>query len=259
MRTLLFGNTLLALALSATLAQAQEPANPPGAAAVPQATPVQSQTESTTTKTDTTTTTVDSGKAKHSKGRMSSTATTTTTTTTDGSRNRMDDKAMLMGPDRKFADQAAEGSAMEVHLAQIAQQKSNSDAVKQLAQKIEQDHTQAGKELADLAKMRAVDLPTTETKHTVVIDKFSNLAGAQFDKAYIKMMVQDHKKDIREFERYASNGMDTDLKAFASKTLPTLREHLRMAEELQKAPVTTTKSTTVNDTTINKTKETAKP
>jgi putative membrane protein len=272
MRTLTFNHTLLALALSAAMAQAQAPAPAPAdpppqstpapaANPAPQSTPVPSQTDSTATKTDTTTTTVDSGKAKHSKGRMSSTATTTTTTATDGTRNRTgtDDKSMLMGVDRKFANEAAEGNAMEVHLAQIAQQKSNSDAVKQLAQKIEQDHTQASKELDELAKKRAVDLPTTETKQTVVVDKFSNLAGAQFDKAYIKMMVQEHKKDVKEFEKYAANGMDSDLKAFAAKTLPTLREHLRMAEELQKAPVTTTKATTVNDTTINKTKETAKP
>ena len=271
MRTLTFKHTLLALALSAAMAQAQAPTPAPApadpqATPAPQSTPVQSQTDpaapkdSTTTKTDTNTTTVDSGKTKHSKGRMSSTA-TTTTTATDGTRNRAgtDDKSMLMGVDRKFANEAAEGNAMEVHLAQIAQQKSNSDAVKQLAQKIEQDHTQASKELEELAKKRAVDLPTTETKQTVVVDKFSNLAGADFDKAYIKIMVREHKKDVKEFEKYAANGMDSDLKAFAAKTLPTLREHLRMAEELQKAPVTTTKATTVNDTTINKTKEPAKP
>src|SRR3981081_920029 len=150
MRTLTFKHTLLALALSAAMAQAQQPAEPPGSTTTPQSTPVQSQTDSTTTKTDTTTTSVDSGKAKHSKGQMSSTATTTTTTATDGTRNRVgtDDKSMLAGTDKKFANEAAEGSAMEVHLAQIAQQKSNSDAVKQFAQKIEQDHTQASKELA---------------------------------------------------------------------------------------------------------------
>jgi len=53
-------------------------------------------------------------------------------------------------------------------------------------------------------------------------------------------MVRDHKKDVKEFEHQSNDGMDSDVKAFAAKTLPTLREHLRMAEELEKNPAKTT-------------------
>ena len=67
-----------------------------------------------------------------------------------------------------------------------------------------------------------------------MMDKLSSLSGTAFDKAYTKAMVSDHKKDGKEFEREAANGIDSDVKAFAAKMLPILREHLRMAGELQK-------------------------
>ncbi|HUS06490.1 MAG TPA: DUF4142 domain-containing protein, partial [Bryobacteraceae bacterium] len=215
MRTLNFKNTLLAIGLSAAIAHAQTPADKPGAANVPQSTPVQSQTEASTPKTDATTSTnAETDKAKHRKGSMSSTS-PTTSPAPDGSRNRLssDEKSMLMGGDKKFANDVAEGGAMEVHLAQTAQQKSASDAVKEFAKKIEQDHSQANKELTEFAKMRAVDLPAApEGKHKAAMDKLDALSGEQFDKAYIKMMIRDHKKDIKEFEKYSTTGMDTNLK-----------------------------------------------
>ena len=56
------------------------------------------------------------------------------------------------------------------------------------------------------------------------------LSGAEFDRAYMDHMVKDHKKDIAEFRKQASSGKDPEIKAFAAKSLPTLQEHLKMAE-----------------------------
>src|SRR5205085_2385123 len=64
------------------------------------------------------------------------------------------------------------------------------------------------------------------------MDKLSKLSGAEFDRAYMSMMVKDHKKDVKEFQDEANKGQDTDVKGFASTTLPTLQEHLRMAEDV---------------------------
>jgi putative membrane protein len=58
------------------------------------------------------------------------------------------------------------------------------------------------------------------------------MSGADFDRAYSKMMLSDHNKDVSEFEKESSKGADADLKAFASKTLPTLKEHQQMARTL---------------------------
>ena len=125
---------------------------------------------------------------------------------------------------------------MEVQLGQTAQQKASSAAVKELGKKIEQDHTQAGTELAALAKAKNVPLPADAGGEKAMMDKMSSLSGTAFDKAYTKAMVRDHKKDVKEFEREAANGIDSDVKAFAAKMLPILREHLRMAEGLEKNP-----------------------
>jgi len=155
-------------------------------------------------------------------------------------RNRVTDAAgstsMLHAGDEKFLMDAARGGMMEVQLGQAAQQKASSAGVKDLGKKIEQDHTQANKELQMLAKKKNVSLPTDVGTEKAMMDKVSGQSGASFDKAYLKEMVRDHKKDIKEFEREATDGIDSDVKAFATKTLPALREHLRMAEELQKSP-----------------------
>jgi putative membrane protein len=58
-------------------------------------------------------------------------------------------------------------------------------------------------------------------------------SGADFDKAFAAGMVSDHKKAVEAFEKEASDGTDADVKAFVSKTLPTLKSHLSMAEDLQ--------------------------
>ena len=58
-------------------------------------------------------------------------------------------------------------------------------------------------------------------------------SGPEFDRAYAKAMLKDHKKDVKEFKEAAKDLKDPDLKAFAEKTLPVLEDHLRMAEQLQ--------------------------
>lgn len=153
-------------------------------------------------------------------------------------RNRVGEASgsMVHFTDEKFMVDAARGGMMEVQLGQTAQQKASSAAVKEFGKKMEQDHTQAGNELAALAKAKNVSLPADVGGEKAMIDKLSNLSGAAFDKAYIKAMVRDHKKDVKEFERESANGMDSGVKAFAAKTIPTLREHLRMAENLEKNP-----------------------
>jgi putative membrane protein len=153
-------------------------------------------------------------------------------------RNRVvEPSGSLVHPtDEKFMMDVARGGMMEVQLGQTAQQKASSAAVKEFGKKMEQDHTQAGSELAALAKSKNVSLPTDVGGEKAMMDKMSNLSGQAFDKAYVKAMVRDHRKDVKEFEREAADGIDSDVKAFAAKTLPTLKEHLGTAENLRKNP-----------------------
>jgi putative membrane protein len=72
-------------------------------------------------------------------------------------------------------------------------------------------------------------------KDNALMTKLSNLSGSDFDKAYMSATVRDHETDVAEFQKEADNGKDADIKGFASKTISTLQEHLRMAKETANA------------------------
>jgi putative membrane protein len=141
--------------------------------------------------------------------------------------------ANLSSQDRDFIMDAAMGGLMEVELGHVAAQKGMSDAVKQFGQRMVDDHSKANTELMTLASGKGITLPTAmDEKHQKDVTKLSAMSGAEFDRAYSRMMLSDHKKDVSEFEKQSTKGTDADLKAFASKTLPTLQEHLQMAQNL---------------------------
>jgi putative membrane protein len=138
--------------------------------------------------------------------------------------------AALSGQDREFLQKAAAGGAAEVALATLAQQKGQ--AVKELARMIEQDHTTANAELKTIASSKNVAVEAKPMpEHQQLQKKLEGLDGAAFDKAYAQAMVKEHAKDIRLFER-AAKSADAEIKAFAEKTLPTLREHHKRAQQL---------------------------
>jgi len=125
------------------------------------------------------------------------------------------------------------GGMMEVELGRVAAQKGASDAVKQFGQRMVDDHSAANTELTSIASGKGITLPATlDEKHQAQVTKMSAMSGAEFDRAYGKMMLSDHTKDVAEFEKQSTKGTDPDLKAFASKTLPTLQQHLEMARGL---------------------------
>jgi putative membrane protein len=135
--------------------------------------------------------------------------------------------------DMKFAMTAAQDGMTEVELGRLAVQKGTSDAVKQFGQRMIDDHTNANQQLMQLASSKGMSLPTAlDAKHQAMVAKFQRMSGAAFDRAYAKQMVQDHRKAVDLFQKEADRGMEADLKAFASQTLPTLRGHLSMAQAL---------------------------
>ena len=141
--------------------------------------------------------------------------------------------ANMSAQDRDFLMDAAIGGLEEVELGHWAAQKGTSEAVKQFGQRMVDDHGKANAELATLASSKGITLPTTlDEKHQKDVSKITKLSGAEFDRAYSKMMLSDHKKDVAAFEKQSQKGADADLKAFATKTLPTLQEHLQMATAL---------------------------
>jgi putative membrane protein len=137
----------------------------------------------------------------------------------------------LSHADRKFIEEAAAGGMLEVELGNYAAAHATSDPVKQFGQRMAADHSKANDELKSLASSKGIDLPASPDRKTQKeVAKYEKEKQARFDHEYMEHMVKDHKKDVKEFEKEAKNAKDPDLKAFAEKTLPTLQEHLRLAQ-----------------------------
>lgn len=138
--------------------------------------------------------------------------------------------------DSKFAVEAASGGMTEVQLGELAQQKASSQRVKDFGAMMVRDHSKANDELKSLAGMKNITLPPAPGEdHMDHIKDLSKKSGKEFDRAYMKMMVDDHQEDIRAFEKCSNDATDADIKAFAAKTLPTLRMHLDSAKAVNDA------------------------
>jgi len=138
--------------------------------------------------------------------------------------------AKIGAVDKKFMMDAAQGGMAEVKLGQLAKQKGVNKEVKQFGQHMVTDHSAANMALKRLAAQRGIKLPADMgAKNKAVYNRLAKLSGAAFDKAYVSDMILDHTEDIAEFQQEASHGSDIHIKNFASKILPTLKQHLQMA------------------------------
>lgn len=140
-------------------------------------------------------------------------------------------KALSPAPaDDEFVTNAAKGGKMEVDLGRLALKRAGSRAVKQFGQRMITDHTRSGNELKRLAMRKKIALPMAmDPEGQTEMDRLSKLRGAEFDRAYMELMVSDHEKDVGEFQTEADSGTDSAIKAFAARTLPTLKTHLSLA------------------------------
>src|SRR5262249_23891291 len=136
------------------------------------------------------------------------------------------------GSDQAFVQEAAVGGLAEVELGRLAVQKAKDDRVRQFGQKMIDDHSKANDQLKQAASQEGLTVPTAiDEKHKLTMNKLEKLSGAQFDSAYAKEMVKDHREDVKLFEKQASAG-SSSVQKFAAETLPTLKNHLQMAEAL---------------------------
>ena len=106
-------------------------------------------------------------------------------------------------------------------------------AVKKFAQRMIDDHSKAREKLMDIAKDMKVGVAAgLSREHRELLLRLTKADGANFDRAYMNHMVDDHEKVAKAFEKESKDAKDPDLKAWAAKTLPTLQQHLEMAKNL---------------------------
>ncbi|ALD22020.1 DUF4142 domain-containing protein [Hymenobacter sp. DG25A] len=135
--------------------------------------------------------------------------------------------------DSEFMTKAASGGMMEVELGKAVAAKATTPEAKQFANMMVTDHTKANTELKALAAKKNITLPAAmgEDQQDVYKD-VTEKTGINMDKEYLREMVQDHEKDVKEFIEASEKAMDPDIKAFAKKTTPVLQHHLEQAQKM---------------------------
>jgi putative membrane protein len=154
-------------------------------------------------------------------------------TGTRNSETKKDDK--VAAGDRKFVQAAAGSGMFEVQVSQLAATRAQSPDVKSFAGMLVDHHTKANDELTQLANAKGIELPAAPPRAMRrQVDQLGKKKADDFDKDFIKNVgIDAHKKDIKEFEKASKDVKDPELKAFATKTLPQLKEHLAQAQKLQ--------------------------
>ena len=141
--------------------------------------------------------------------------------------------AMVSRDDSKMMTDLAHANIAEIETGKLALEKSQNEQVRKFAQHMIDEHTSAFKELQTLAQAKGVTLPDgTDLKHKTMATALKVMSGNSFDTQYMKRAgVGDHQQTIELLQKTQKNAKDPELKAMAIKMLPTVREHLKMAQE----------------------------
>lgn len=141
----------------------------------------------------------------------------------------------VAGSDRAFVSEAANTSLAEVEAARLVEARTDNASIKSMAQQMERDHAGINDELKRLASQKGIDLPTTiGGEPRGQLSRLTTLSKPEVDGTFVRDFgIEAHQKAISLFERQAREGQDPELKAFAERMLPKLREHLAMAQQMQ--------------------------
>lgn len=131
-----------------------------------------------------------------------------------------------------FINNAVKGGVMEVNAGNLAAKKGNSAEVKTFGARMVADHTKANNELTSIIAAKGWKVPMPPATVVAPDAMLTSSTGADFDRSYVNMMVKDHKKTVALFERAAGSSPDLQLKAFAAKTLPVLKQHYMSIQKI---------------------------
>ncbi|MCX6968150.1 MAG: DUF4142 domain-containing protein [Verrucomicrobia bacterium] len=140
--------------------------------------------------------------------------------------------------DQEFLKQAAEINLTEISLGQTAERMSSDPNIKKMAGMLVKDHTEANRNLERLAASKGVKLPTEPSmsdRHS--LSAIEKEQGDKFNKEFLSFNMKGHEKAISLFEKEAARTQDPDIKAWAQKMVPALKEHLAMSQSSTMGPV----------------------
>jgi putative membrane protein len=135
--------------------------------------------------------------------------------------------------DKDFLMKAGQGNQAEITLGKMVAAKTTNPQVKQFAQMMVKDHTAALEQIKQVAQAKNVTIPEGLPEDAQQLQtKLQGEKGKQFDKTYMDGMVEDHKKDVAEFQDASQNAKDNDVKQLASTLTPKLQMHLDKAQQI---------------------------
>jgi putative membrane protein len=145
-------------------------------------------------------------------------------------------RASVSGADSIWLRSSIEGDRFEIIGGKLAQQKGQNAAVKALGARLVKDHSKSLADAIKTAHQLNIDVPKTPTPSeewelTVV----GAMSGADFDRWYASLEVQDHKQDIDETKDELAVGANASVRKDARADLPVLREHLKLSKATAKA------------------------
>ena len=144
------------------------------------------------------------------------------------------DPTTLSDADQKFVSDAASAGMMEVEAGKVAIDNGTTKAIKDYGQMMVADHSGANDELQSLAATKNATIPVKLSDGAQNhVNDMKNMKGKEFDDHYKEMMTGDHEKAVKMFEEASQNCNDADLKSWAAKRLPKLKEHLEAAKALK--------------------------
>ena len=136
-------------------------------------------------------------------------------------------------PDQDFVNKAAQGNRAEIELGQLVAGKTKDPSVKQFAQMMVKDHTDALSKLQLVAQSKNMTLPDDMPDDAKQLQsKLSSEQGKQLNQDYMASMVQDHQQDVQEFQDATQSLKDPEIKQWVTTTLPTLEKHLSKAKQV---------------------------
>jgi putative membrane protein len=143
--------------------------------------------------------------------------------------------ASLSGVDRNFMVTAAKIDMTEANEGQLAQNVATRADVKDFAKSLVQDHTESYGHLSELASKRGVSIPRgIDSAKVPAIQQLSHLKGDRFDRRFAQEEVAANRQALAVFKREAARGKDSDVKDYATRTIPVLEKNLRLAEDCAK-------------------------
>jgi putative membrane protein len=124
----------------------------------------------------------------------------------------------------------------EMAALEIGLTKADDQQLKSMTQQFQSDHQKMSEELKALAQRKGVSIADEESeKPNHHIRKLSTQSGNEFKKEYVDQMVEDHEDTVKLFEKAATDSKDSEVREFAGKYLPTLRDHLNQVRTFKQS------------------------